>query len=135
MVKYTLTQLMKILNQSKRATLHRAKTLRFLSLGSHNTHPQNKNKKEITFYFKPAHPFIVSLKLCQEAPSDIIQPIYTIRELTDLWTWHKQNYSIFSIHKKLHAMDVPLYNNGAGSKSFVYLSDLVQALQKLQEND
>lgn len=81
-----------------------------------------------TIELPSAHPLCQSLKLCRA--NAFVKPLYTLQDLSKLYAWHKQDYSVDSVMLKLQEMDVKVYSRGAGSKGWVYLSDLLSAVEK-----
>ena len=78
-----------------------------------------------------SHPLCLSIR--QAKPP--AKPLYTLSELSNLYEWHKQNYSVDSITLKLNEMNIPTYSRGPGSKIYVYLSDLTRGLQGRIDQD
>ena len=72
-----------------------------------------------------SHPLSQSLRQARGSS----KPLYTLSQLSNLYEWHKQNYSVDAITLKLNQMQIPIYSRGVGSKGFVYLSDLISGLQ------
>lgn len=112
-------QLSTLLNLPNYRVLYLAKMLGFLQIAEH----------PITFEFDESHPFYKSLQLCRLNPN--AKPLYSIKDLSNLWTWHDKPYSKSAIRKRLNNLDIPIYNKE--KKGYVYLYDL-QRIRSQQEN-
>lgn len=79
------------------------------------------------FYEVPeTHPLAQSILLLQSAP-DTTKAIYTVKELTFLWQWHKGQYSTERVRQLLQQYQIPVYNQH--NKGLIFLSDLQQLLR------
>lgn len=74
----------------------------------------------LTYVLPPEHPFTQSIKLIKD--HTITKPIYSLSELSTMWTWHKGNYSKERVRQLLTKYSIPIQNRNR--KGYVYLVDI-----------
>lgn len=111
-MKLSIPQLSLILNISIRSTKRLSTTLKL-----------SVTNNLITIL--SSHPLYKSIKLCKGSA----KPLYTIKELSNLWEWRKSKYSTDSVRKLLAKYNVPIYNKGKGKKGYVFLKDIIKLNQ------
>ncbi len=83
------------------------------------------SKEFITFYHLPkGHPLRKSIEICQGSA----RPVYTITQISKLWSSRKGNYTARRVRQRLELLNVPVQNKN--NLGLVYLIDLVPILQE-----
>ena len=80
-------------------------------------------KRKFQYFLSPTHPLFLSIQLAKNTQA---KPIYSIRELANLWQWRKGSYSCERVRQLLSKYDIPVINKDR--KGYVYLSDIKQLL-------
>ena len=110
----TTPQLAKLLQMPYRRAYRVAHLLQFT---------MSRTKNKLLYHFDKSHPLSLSINLLEGSA----KPLYSIKEIAQLWKWRNGHYSKERVRQLLDQYDIPIYNKK--NKGLVYLFDLQKLLK------